>query len=99
MSETIEKETTKLALKPPVMWNVIFLNDDFTTMEFVIACLISVFNKSIEQANQITLDIHQKGKGVVGQYTKDIALSKQENAMDFAKQYEHPLQVAVEPVA
>ena len=98
MSETFEKETVKQSLKPPVMWNVIFLNDDFTTFEFVIACLMEVFNKSEEQASMIATDIHEKGKGVVGQYTQDIALTKKEDAMGFAIKYEHPLQVLVEPV-
>lgn len=80
------------------MWNVIFLNDDFTTFEFVMALLMQVFNKSGEQAIMITKEVHEKGKGVVGTYTKEIALTKQTIAMDYAKQYEYPLQVIVEEV-
>lgn len=98
MSETIEKqkESLKKAVKPPSMYNVIFFNDDFTTFEFVMTCLTYIFGKTDEQAFVITKQIHEQGKGVVGQYTKDIALTKQQLAIDFAKSMEYPLQVSIE---
>lgn len=99
MAEIFEKQTEKQAVKPPVMWNVIFLNDDFTSFEFVIACLISVFKKSMEEAVRITEEVHHKGKGIAGLYTKDIAITKQQETMAYAKSQEHPLQVVVEPAA
>lgn len=99
MSELIEKETTKQAVKPPSMWQVILLNDDYTTVEFVINCLIYVFNKSEDEAARITMDVHHKGKGIVGRYTKDIAITKQRDAQEYAKAMGHPLQVLAEPEA
>lgn len=97
MSEIIEKETIKQALKPPVMWNVVFINDDFTPFDFVIYCLIDIFAKTQEQAEMIASDIHTKGKGIVGQYSKDIAQTKQDDAVNFARSMEHPLNVQIEP--
>jgi len=98
MSETIEKEkqSQKQNIKPPNMYAVIFLNDDFTTFEFVMSCLQQIFNKTEEQAFVITQKIHTDGKGVVGQYTKDVAFTKQQMAIDFAKSHEFPLQVLVQ---
>jgi ATP-dependent Clp protease adaptor protein ClpS len=96
MSEIFEKETLKQAVKPPSMWNVVFVNDDFTTMEFVMECLIYVFSKTESQAATVMLAVHQTGKGVVGQYTKDIAITKQTMAIEFARMNEHPLQILLE---
>jgi ATP-dependent Clp protease adaptor protein ClpS len=98
MSEIIEKETTKQALKPPGKWNVVFFNDDFTTVEFVIDCLRIIFGKTPEQGYMIAMQIHQEGKGVVDQYTKDVALTKQIMAQEFAQQSGHPLKIEIEPV-
>lgn len=98
MSEIIEKQTNKQALKPPSMWNVVFLNDDFTTVEFVMALLIGVFSKTEEQARSITKDIHEKGKGIVGKYTKEIASTKQSIAMEYAQKFGHPLQIVIEEI-
>ena len=99
MENIIEKKAIKRAIKPPSMWQVTILNDDFTTVEFVVACLCEVFNKNVEEAFAITMDVHKKGKAVIGKYTKDIALTKQKDAMDFAKSLDHPLQVIAEPEA
>jgi ATP-dependent Clp protease adaptor protein ClpS len=101
MSEIFEKKKQKQKqnLLPPSMYNVIFLNDDYSTMEFVIACLREVFNKNTEESVQIMLKVHNEGKAVAGQYTKDIAFTKQQIALDFAKQYEQPLQIVLEKVA
>lgn len=98
MYEFIEKQETKQELKPPAMWNVVIHNDDFTTMEFVIVCLMMVFNKTQEDATIITMNVHRQGKGIAGTYTHDIALTKQTTALDFAKSQEHPLLITVEQV-
>lgn len=90
------KETQKEAVKPPKMWKIGFLNDDFTSFEFVMGCLMEIFKKSYEEAHQITLSIHKTGKGIIGVYTKDIAESKQKMTMDYAMSLEFPLQVFVE---
>lgn len=99
MSEIIEKETTKQAVKPPSMWQVILINDDYTTVEFVIDCLVYVFNKTEDEAARITIDVHKKGRGIVGRYTKDIATTKQRDAQEYAKSLGHPLQIIAEPEA
>lgn len=96
MSELLDKQTIKQAIKPPKMWNVIFVNDDFTTFEFVMTCLMSIFNKTEEQAFSLTKAVHDSGKAIVGQYPKDIAETKQEMCIDFARANEYPLQVVIE---
>jgi ATP-dependent Clp protease adaptor protein ClpS len=95
MSEIFEKQKEKQKIKPPQMWNVVMLNDDFTTFEFVMACLMQIFNKTEQQAFKITQDIHNSGKGIVGQYPRDIAETKKEYALAFARQEEHPLHVEI----
>lgn len=96
MSEIFEKQTEKQKIKPPQMWNVIMFNDDFTTFEFVMACLVQIFNKNPQDAFQITNTIHKSGKCVVGKYPRDIAETKKEYALAFARQEEHPLHVEIE---
>jgi ATP-dependent Clp protease adaptor protein ClpS len=96
MSELLDKQTNKQAVKPPAMWNVIMLNDDFTTFEFVMLVLMGVFNKGQEEAFVLTKSIHESGKAVIGQYPKDIAETKREMAMMIAQQEEHPLQIVIE---
>lgn len=96
MSEIFEKQTEKQKIKPPQMWNVIMFNDDFTTFEFVMACLVQIFNKSQQDAFKITETIHKSGKGIVGKYPRDIAETKKEYALAFARQEEHPLHVEIQ---
>lgn len=97
MSEQLEKETVKLNLQPPKMWNIVMYNDDFTPFDFVISCLMYIFNKSESQAGKIALDIHTKDKGIVGQYTYEMAETKKVMAQEFAMQQEHPLKIELEP--
>ena len=96
MSELIEKETTKQKVEPPKMWNVVMYNDDYTPFDFVIGCLMYVFSKSESQASKIARDIHEKGRGVVGQFTREVAETKQAMAQAFAIQEEHPLKIEIE---
>lgn len=96
MSEQLDKETIKQKIEPPRMWNVVMYNDDYTPFEFVIACLMYVFGKTESQANKITRDIHEKGKGIVGQYTHEIAETKKIMAEGFAQEQQHPLKCEIE---
>lgn len=96
MSEILDKQTNKQSVKTPAMWNVIMLNDDFTTFEFVMSILMGIFNKGQEEASVITKTIHDSGKAVIGQYSKDIAETKCEMAMMIAREEEFPLQVILE---
>jgi ATP-dependent Clp protease adaptor protein ClpS len=83
-------------LKEPEEFQVILLNDHYTTMDFVIEILIAVFHKDSLEANRIMLDVHQKGRGVVGQYPWDIAQTKAQQVHTLAKQHEFPLRCIVE---
>ena len=91
------KEETERKLARPRLYKVLFHNDDFTTMEFVVAVLCHVFHHSETTATAIMLDIHKKGLGVAGVYTFEIAETKTSQTMEFAKEAEFPLQVTVEP--
>ncbi len=91
---------TKLAVKPktkiPSLYRVLMMNDDYTPMEFVIEVLEKFFQKNREEATQIMLHVHQRGVGVCGIYTYDLAETKAMQVMNYARKYEHPLQVQLE---
>ena len=90
-SKTIEK------IKEPEQYKVIFLNDHYTSMEFVVEILMVIFHKSLEDANKLMLDVHQKGRGVAGVYTWDIAVTKAEQVHAAAQANGFPLKCIVEP--
>ena len=90
-------ETAKPRMKRPPMYRVLLLNDDYTTMEFVIDVLTSIFHHSEEKAAQIMMHVHQKGAGVCGVFTREIAETKVEQVMQHAQQNKHPLQCTMEP--
>ena len=87
---------SKPKAKKPSMYKVIMLNDDYTPMEFVVMILEKFFTKSHEEATQIMLHVHQKGVGVCGVYTYEIAETKVTQVMDLARQHQHPLQCTLE---
>ena len=82
--------------KKPSMYKVILLNDDYTPMEFVIHVLQKFFNKNEEEATQIMLHVHQKGAGICGIYTYEVAENKSKMVVDFSKKNQHPLQCSIE---
>jgi len=92
----ILKEKSKLNYKKPNMYKVLLHNDDYTTMEFVIEVLIEVFRKNSAEANKIMYDVHKKGIGVAGLYTRDIALTKIKQATYMSELNEFPLKMTVE---
>ncbi len=96
MPKINEEVESQLALDKPSMYKVILHNDDYTTMEFVVMILSDIFHKSIEQAEKIMWDIHQKGKGVCGVYTHEIAQTKVEQVLELAKDNEFPLLATME---
>lgn len=83
--------------KPPQMYQVVMLNDDFTPMEFVVVVIQEFFGKDRESATQIMLKIHLDGKGICGVYSRDVAATKVDQVLDAAKQAGHPLQCVSEP--
>ena len=89
------KSTEKF--KEPDLFKVILLNDNYTTMDFVIEVLVVIFQKDMLDAHRIMLDVHKKGKGVVGVYTWDIAATKAEQVHAAAEANEFPLRCIIEP--
>lgn len=82
--------------KKPAMYKVLMLNDDYTPMEFVVHVLERFFAKNREEATRIMLHVHQKGVGVCGVYTYEVAETKVTQTMDFARKHQHPLQCTLE---
>lgn len=95
-SLVLDRITDKV--KPPQMYQVLMLNDDFTPMEFVVLVIQEFFSKDRESATQIMLKIHLDGKAVCGVYSKDVAATKVDQVLDAARQAGHPLQCVTEPV-
>ncbi len=87
---------TRPKTKKPAMYKVLLLNDDYTPMEFVVHILERFFGKSIEEASRIMLHVHQRGVGVCGIYTFEVAETKVNQVMDFSRQQQHPLQCTLE---
>lgn len=82
--------------KKPSMYKVIMLNDDYTPMEFVVHVLKKFFGRSSGEATQIMLNVHQRGVGVCGIYSFEIAESKAQKTIDYARKNDHPLQLQLE---
>ena len=80
----------------PAMYKVLLLNDDYTPMEFVVEVLERFFGKQNEEAIRIMLHVHQKGVGVCGIFTYEIAETKVTQVVDYARKYQHPLQCTLE---
>ncbi|NUM87692.1 MAG: ATP-dependent Clp protease adapter ClpS [Bdellovibrionales bacterium] len=88
----------KPTIKRPSLYKVLLLNDDFTPMDFVVQVLTKFFNKSQDEATRIMLEVHEKGRGVCGIFTREIAETKAARVVQFAQEHEHPLQARIEPV-
>jgi ATP-dependent Clp protease adaptor protein ClpS len=89
-------ERDELKIKRPSMWNIVFYNDDYTSMNFVEFVVKTVFHRSVLDALAFTLVVHTKGKGIAGTYTFEVAEQKQCEVLLMAKVEEHPLRVEVE---
>ena len=87
---------TKPKTKKPSMYKVLLLNDDYTPMEFVVHVLQKFFGRSSGEATQIMLNVHQRGVGVCGVYSFEIAESKAQKTIDYARKNDHPLQLQLE---
>lgn len=92
----IDREEEEEKVKPPPQYNVVMLNDDFTPMDFVVAVLVKFFNKRMEEAVVVMMDVHKKGKGIAGTYSRDIAETKAATVNQIAQQSEHPFKCDVE---
>jgi ATP-dependent Clp protease adaptor protein ClpS len=96
--ESVVLERRPQKTKPPQMYQVVLLNDDYTPMEFVVVVIQEFFNKDRETATQIMLKIHLDGKGVCGVFSKDVAATKVDQVTEAARKNGHPLQCVSEPI-
>ncbi|MBL29275.1 MAG: ATP-dependent Clp protease adapter ClpS [Rhodospirillaceae bacterium] len=87
---------SKPKAKKPSMYKVLMLNDDYTPMEFVVYVLERFFHKNREDATRIMLHVHQRGVGICGVYSYEVAETKVTQVTDFARQNQHPLQCTLE---
>jgi ATP-dependent Clp protease adaptor protein ClpS len=87
---------TRAKAKKPSQYKVLMLNDDYTPMEFVVLVLKRFFGMDLEQATRVMLHVHQRGVGVCGIFTYEVAETKVNQVMDFARQNQHPLQCTLE---
>ena len=88
---------TREKVQPPPMWRVLLHNDDYTTQEFVVWILETVFQKPQPEAFAIMMRVHQSGLGIAGIYTRDVAETKVNAVKRLAEQHEYPLLVTMEP--
>lgn len=93
-SVVVERQAART--KPPRLYQVVLLNDDYTPMEFVVMILQEYFNHDLETSTQIMLKIHHEGRGVCGVFTKDVAATKVESVSTAARRSGHPLQCILE---
>ncbi len=87
---------TRTRTKQPTPYRVLMLNDDYTPMEFVVLVLQRFFRMTMDEATQVMLHVHQKGVGVCGVFSYEVAETKVGQVMDFARQNQHPLQCTLE---
>ena len=89
-------EALKTRVKPPPLYKVLLLNDDYTPMDFVVVVLQTVFAMNREKATQVMLQVHREGMGVCGTYTREVATAKVEQVINIARKHQHPLQCTME---
>ena len=87
---------TRTRTKKPSLYKVLMLNDDYTPMEFVVLVLQRFFRMTMEDATRVMLHVHQKGVGICGVFTYEVAESKVAQVIDFARENQHPLQCTLE---
>lgn len=92
----LEKTRTNTKIDDPVMYKVIILNDDYTTVDFVVEILLDIFSKSYQEAVELTYIVHQQGSGLCGTYPYDIAKTKVKQAHRSARKNNFPLKLICE---
>ncbi|MBQ8161204.1 MAG: ATP-dependent Clp protease adaptor ClpS [Clostridia bacterium] len=90
------REHTDVRVQEPRRYRVVMHNDDFTTMDFVVEILVSIFHKSYVDAETIMLKVHKEGRAVVGTYTYDVAVSRVNMALKRAREEKFPFRMTVE---
>ena len=92
----LEAERTKT--KPPPLFKVLLLNDDYTPMEFVVVVLQKFFGMSREQSTRMMLKVHREGVGICGVFPRDVAATKVELVTGYAREHQHPLACVMEEI-
>jgi len=95
-SDSVALEPERQRIKPPPLYKVMLLNDDYTPMDFVVVVLEKFFRMSREQATLVMLKVHRQGRGVCGVFPRDLAVTKVEQVGAFARQHQHPLACVME---
>lgn len=95
--QTSLRDRTDTSLREPRRYRVIIYNDDFTTMDFVVRVLTSVFFKTADEAEALMLDVHHRGSATVGTYSYDVATSKVRKATMMAREANFPLRLECKP--
>jgi len=95
MSTALDTETVT-KLKVPSLYKVVILNDDYTPMEFVLQVLEEIFGKSASEAHLLCMEVHEKGRGIAGIYSKEVAEQKVFETNTISKSYRHPLKTLSE---
>lgn len=96
LTENPVEPEEEVEVQPPSLYKVILLNDDFTPMEFVVEVLQRFFGKDRETATRIMLQVHHHGRGICGVYPFDVAETKVNQVLEYARSNEHPLQCTME---
>lgn len=91
------KTRENIQIELPRQYKVIFYNDDFTTMDFVVEVLRAVFNKGVNEATLLMMKVHREGRAIVGVYTCDVAMTKASQATSMAREAGFPLRITCEP--
>jgi ATP-dependent Clp protease adaptor protein ClpS len=94
--EGVALEPERQKLKPPPLYKVVLLNDDYTPMDFVVVVLEKVFRMNREQATVVMLKVHRDGRGVCGVFPRDLAATKVEQVGAFSRRHQHPLACVME---
>jgi ATP-dependent Clp protease adaptor protein ClpS len=94
--EGVALEPERQKIKPPPLFKVVLLNDDYTPMDFVIVVLERIFRMNREQATVVMLKVHRNGRGVCGVFPRDVAATKVEQVSVFARHHQHPLACVME---
>ena len=90
-------DESDIELKPPSMWDVVLLNDDFTPVDFVVDLVMDIFRITEDEASMLAILVHTAGRGVAGTFTKDIAETKAAQVIQLSQSHGHPLQAVISP--
>ena len=96
MARTAFEMDNQIKVRKPKVYAVIMHNDDYTAMDFVVEILVKIFHKAQVEASEIMMSIHEKGKGVAGIYTYDIAMTKKLQTETFANEKGYPLKITLD---